>query len=82
MKSDRFSINWNDFLKGLILAVIMPVLTIIQQSISNGELTFNWRLIGLTAAGAFVAYIIKNFFSDNVKAAQNTLEAAAKKSNP
>lgn len=79
MQSDRFSINWNDFLKGLIMAVIMPVLAIIQNSIANGELTFNWKLIGLTAAGGFVGYLIKNFLSDNVKAAQNTLEAAAKK---
>lgn len=78
MKSDRFSINWNDFLKGLVMAVIMPVLAIIQSSISNGELTFNWKLIGLTAAGAFVAYLIKNFFSDNIKAAEKTLEAAEK----
>jgi len=82
MKSDRFTLNWNDFLKGLIVAVIMPVLTIIQNSISEGELTFNWRLIGLTAVGALVAYLIKNFLSDNVKAAENTLEAAAKKEQP
>lgn len=82
MKSDRFSINWNDLLKGLIMAVIMPVLAIIQQSISEGMLTFDWRLIGLTAGGGLVGYLIKNFFSDNVKAAENTLEAAAKKSNP
>lgn len=79
MQSDRFTINWNDFLKGLIIAVIMPVLAIIQNSIANGELTFNWRLISLTAVGGLVAYLIKNFLSDNVKAAQNTLEAASKK---
>ena len=82
MNGDRFSINWNDVLKGLIVAVILPVLAVIQNSISNGELTFNWKLIGLTAAGGFVSYIIKNFLTDNVKAAQNTLEAAAKKQNP
>ena len=79
MNGDRFTINWNDVLKGLIVAVILPVLAVIQNSIANGELTFNWKLIGLTAAGGFVSYLIKNFFSDNVKAAENTLEAAAKK---
>lgn len=79
MNSDLFSINWKDVIKGLVIAVILPVLATIQQSISMGELTFNWRLIGLTAAGAFVSYLIKNFFTDSVKAAENTLEDAAKK---
>ena len=79
MKSDRFSINWNDLIKGLYMAVILPVLTTIQQSISNGELTFNWRLIGLTSLAGLVGYIIKNFFTDNVKDAEKTLEIAAKK---
>ena len=82
MKSDRFSLNWNDFLKGLIVAVIMPVLAIVQNSIAEGELTFNWRLIGLTAIGGLVAYLIKNFLTDNVKSAEKTLEAAAKKEQP
>ena len=79
MKSDRFSINWNDLLKGLVIAVILPVLAIVQQSIEQGQLTFNWKLISLTAAGGLVSYLIKNFLSDNIKAAENTLDAAAKK---
>lgn len=61
--SQRFTLNFRDVLKGLIMAVILPVLTIIQTSISAGSLTFDWKLIGLTAAGGFVAYIIKNFLS-------------------
>jgi len=61
--SKQFTLNARDIVKGLMMAVILPVLTIIQQSISEGKLTFDWKLIGLTAAGGFVAYIIKNFLS-------------------
>jgi len=82
MKSDRFSINWNDILKGIYMSVILPVLAIVQNSITNGELTFNWKLIGLTAAGGFVGYLLKNFFTDNVKDAEKTLDIAAKKQQP
>jgi len=81
MKSDRFSINWNDLIKGLYMAVILPVLTVVQQSISHEELTFNWRLIGLTALGGLVGYLIKNFFTDNVKDAEKTIEIAEKKAS-
>ena len=76
--SDRFSLTSRDFVKGLIVAVILPVLTIIQQSISHGELTFDWKLIGLTAAGGLVAYLIKNFFTDSVAEARATLNEASK----
>lgn len=61
--SSQFTLNKRDFLKGLIMAAILPVLTIIQTSIANGELTFNWKAIGIAAVSGFVAYIIKNFFS-------------------
>jgi hypothetical protein len=58
----QFSINLNDVLKGLKMAVLLPVLTIIYTSIQAGSFHFDWKAIGLTAAGGFIAYIIKNFF--------------------
>jgi len=61
--SKQFTLNARDIVKGLVMAVILPVLTIIQTSISAGSLTFDWKLIGLTAAGGFVAYLIKNFLT-------------------
>jgi hypothetical protein len=61
--SKQFTLNARDFLRGVWMAVILPVLATIQTSISNGELTFNWKLIGLTALGSFIAYLIKNFLS-------------------
>lgn len=45
------------------MAVILPVLVIIQQSIEKGEFSLDWKLIGLTAVGGLIAYLIKNFFT-------------------
>lgn len=76
MKSTFMKLNWNDFLKGFKVAILTPVLPIIQQSIANGELTFNWHLIALAAAGGFVAYLTKNFFTNDVPASVNTITKA------
>lgn len=61
----QFNINWNDVIRGLKMAVLLPVLTIIYTSIQAGSFQFDWHAIGLTAAGGFVAYIIKNFFDSS-----------------
>jgi hypothetical protein len=52
-------INWRDIIEGLKVAVGLPVLTIIYTSIQAGNFTFDWKLIGLTATGGFISYIIK-----------------------
>lgn len=62
-QSPQFAINWSDVLKGLIMAVGTPVIFIIQQTISSGQLTFNWKQIGMAALSGGVAYLIKNYFS-------------------
>lgn len=74
MKSTLFTLNTRDFIKGLIVAIITPIVPIIQQSIAAGSLVFDWKIIGLAAAGGFVAYIVKNFFTDDTKVAIKTLE--------
>lgn len=70
----RYSLKLRDFLKGALLAIITPVLYVIQDSIQRGELTLNWKNIIMTAIGGFVAYLIKNFFTDEVKVAQKIIE--------
>jgi len=60
--SPQFTLQARDFLKGSLLAVMASVVPLIQGSISAGELTFNWKAIGVTALGAFVSYIAKNLF--------------------
>jgi len=59
--SKQFSLKFRDFLKGALMAVLVPCLLIIQQSLDKGEFTFNWKAIGMTAIGAFFAYLTKNF---------------------
>jgi hypothetical protein len=79
--STQFSWNLSDILKGLVIAVILPVLTIIQNSIQAGSFTLDWKNIGLMAIGGFIAYMIKNFFTPSaivIKNAPPTTVAAVK----
>jgi len=62
-QSNFLRLNWNDFGKGLIMAVLTPVVLIIQESVSTGTLTFNWNAIGISAIAGGVAYLIKNLFT-------------------
>ncbi len=61
--SKQFSVNGSDFWKGLIVAVISPVFTIILQSLNAGSLTFDWKAIGATALIGLLSYLSKNFFT-------------------
>lgn len=61
--STQGTINWGDIFKGLAVAVLTPIFTIITQSIGAGTLTFDWKAIGLTALAAGLAYITKNLLT-------------------
>jgi hypothetical protein len=61
--SSMFALDWRDIIKGLLVAVITPVFTIIESSIRAGSLTFNWTSIGYTALAAGMAYLLKNFLT-------------------
>lgn len=64
MKNSNFlSLNTKDVLKGLLMAVLTPAILIIQQSLSAGNLTFNWKEIGMAAIAGGLAYLVKNFFT-------------------
>lgn len=77
LPSTFLSLNARDFLKGLVLAVIVPALLTIQQSL--GEPPIKWKLIGTTALVTFIGYMIKNLFTNDVPAAEKTIaEAQAK----
>lgn len=58
--SKRFSLNLSDWTKGLLIAILAPVLQIIIASIDAGTLTFNWSAILKTALAAGLAYLLKN----------------------
>lgn len=61
-QSNFLSINWRNFLQGLLMAVLTPVFVIIQQSLESGDLVFNWKSIGVAAIAGGLAYISKKFF--------------------
>ncbi|WP_259071208.1 hypothetical protein HDF24_24105 [Mucilaginibacter sp. X4EP1] len=61
--SSLFSLNLQDFAKGLIVAVGGAVIAAIQSSIQAGSLTFNWQVIGSVALAAGLSYLGKNFFT-------------------
>lgn len=61
--SGFMSLNWNDFGKGLLMAVLTPVLFLVQQSVDAGTLVFNWKALGIAAVAGGVGYLIKNFFT-------------------
>lgn len=65
-----FKLNLRDFLKGALMAILVPVLYIIQTSLDAGVLTFNWKQIVIAAVAGFVSYLIKNLFTDDVKVAK------------
>ncbi len=61
--SNSFSIGWKDGLRALLLAVISPVLLVIQQSMTAGNLQLNWKTLLATGLSAGIGYLLKNYFT-------------------
>lgn len=63
MKQSKFmSLNINDFLKGLLMAVITAIVTTVYTIVEQGGLDFspaNLKLIATSAVLAMLAYIMK-----------------------
>lgn len=60
-------LDWLDIGKGVVMAILVPALLIVQQSLDKGELTFNWKAIAMAAVAGGVSYLIKNFATSSVK---------------
>jgi len=68
MKSLFLKLKTNDFVKGLIVAMLAAIITSVYSLIQQGSLQMDWltwKPIFLTAVGAGLSYIIKNFFSNS-----------------
>jgi len=63
--SKLFSLNLKDLLKGLIVAVLAPAIVIIQQSLDEGVLVFDWKQILMASLAGAGAYLLKNFLSNS-----------------
>lgn len=75
MKTSNFlSLNLLDLAKGLLMAILTPVVVVVQQSLELGVLTFDWKTILLSAVGGGLAYLVKNFLTPNAKTVVATEE--------
>jgi hypothetical protein len=64
MKSSLFRLNWHDLLKGLVIAILTPVLVLIQAYFATGKLDIELKSVLAVGFSGLLAYLIKNFFSD------------------
>jgi hypothetical protein len=65
MKSVFMNLNLADFGKGLLLAVLTSVLTIVYTTVQSGSLLIDWTMVGTTALTTGLAYILKNLFTNS-----------------
>lgn len=67
MNSEFLKLKKSDFWKGLIVAVLTACFTGLSSAITNATdfASFNWQSVALASAGGFVAYIIKNLFTNS-----------------
>lgn len=65
MQSTFGTLNWADFGKGLLIAVLSAVLTVIYTTVQAGSLAFDWKTIATTALAAGLAYLGKNLFTNS-----------------
>lgn len=77
LPSSFLSLKLRDFLKGAALAVIVPALLAVQQSLQNPPI--NWKAIGITSLATFIGYLIKNLFTNDTKEAVKVVEEARQK---
>jgi hypothetical protein len=65
MNSSIFTLNSNDFIKGLIIAVLTSVVTIVYQTVSTGSLAIDWKAIATVALSSALGYIMKNLLTNS-----------------
>ena len=67
MKSKFLRLHLNDFVKGLILAIITGLITILTNELQAGsaiDAAF-WKRICIASVIAFLSYLVKNLFTNN-----------------
>ena len=67
MLSKLWRLNGKDFIKGLVVAVLVAVLAVIQNLLKEKGLDLtavDWQSVGNVAVTAAVAYLGKNLITD------------------
>lgn len=65
MNSSIFTLNKADFIKGLVIAVLTAVITLLYNTVQSGTLAFDWKAISTAAVSAALAYIMKNLLTNS-----------------
>jgi len=65
LKSEKYSLNWKDAGKGLIMAVGTAAIVTLKQALSTTPVVLDLKSIGMAAASAALVYLVKNFFTDD-----------------
>jgi hypothetical protein len=65
MNSSIFTLDNKDFIKGLLVAVLSAVITILYNTIETGSLNFDWKAIGTMALTSALGYILKNLLTNS-----------------
>lgn len=76
--SKQFSLNGKDLLRGLLVAILSPIFTILIESLNQGSLTFDWKAIAAVGLSAGLAYLLKNFLTPStivVSAPSDTVQS-------
>lgn len=63
MNSTLGLLNWKDALKGLVMAVLSAVLTIVITEIQAGQI--DWNKVGTVALITTLSYILKQIGTDS-----------------
>lgn len=61
--SPLFTLNWNDLLKGLFVAVGSSIVSVVMADINAGKFAINWTAVWHGAIVGAVSYLGKNFFT-------------------
>ena len=64
-KSNFLSLDTKDAIKSVVMAGLFSAAQIIETSLNAGSLAFDWKAIGIAFATGAVAYLLKNFLTNN-----------------
>lgn len=81
MKSERYKLRWKDVVNAIVMMLIANMLMVIMAAADGKFPTLNEFQVGLinSVKFAIIPYLLKNFFTDDVKVAQKTITKAEEK---
>lgn len=59
----QFSLKVWDFLKGIYMAVGLPIIALILEQFQIGNFNLNWKELGYLAVANIALYLAKNYFT-------------------